>query len=256
MNLNILLKMDLYYLTITNIFFSVQDMGASEAPEPFNYMSMVIYIVLGISVLLNILLLLFIKKNNRRNSKSSSGTMKGDKEWYETLEKANIKLKNDNKNLKDKLNSLKNTRISSNEEKENIPVESKPQSTTSNPIIEQEDEISDAIELKISKPNNIYLPSPFEDNRFSIEDVSNERTHSSLYQITLDDSNATGKLLILENADFTRALNSPDLYLEKACVYENAFNATARGISVVEPGKVKLDKDDWIITEKIKIKFI
>jgi hypothetical protein len=44
--------------------------------------------------------------------------------------------------------------------------------------------------------------------------------------------------------------------LEKACTYENAFNPQAKRIDVVKTGSVKLENQDWFVTEKIKIKFI
>ena len=59
-----------------------------------------------------------------------------------------------------------------------------------------------------------------------------------------------------EDADLSRALNSPDHYLEKACVYENAFNINATSIEVIEEGEVKLDNQDWLVISKVKIKFI
>lgn len=110
--------------------------------------------------------------------------------------------------------------------------------------------------LMIEKPEVLFLPSPFEDSKFSAEDVSKERTPFSLYKIKLSSSKSKGDLTLLEDADLSRALNSPDHYLEKACVYENAFNINATSIEVIEEGEVKLDNQDWLVISKVKIKFI
>ncbi|WP_417856762.1 hypothetical protein [Xanthomarina gelatinilytica] len=244
------LKTNSYYLL-------VQDLDINEVSEPFNFTNFIIYFVLGLSVLINIVLL-FIKKNNRRHKSTSSGSKRDHDAWYNTLERNNNQLKNENRNLKSKIFELEKKLAVKKEERKDFPVENRIQPTISSPVIEQQfvDEKPRTVEFEVMKPTVIYLPSPFEDNRFSTEDVSNEQMPTSLYQIILDASNTTGKLLIIENADFTRALNSPDHYLEKACIYENAFSPNANGINIVEPGKVKLENQDWLIIQKIKIKFI
>lgn len=243
------LKADSYYM-------SVQDIDANGVAESFIFRDIIIYIILGASLLFNIVVLLS-KKSKRKGNKYDKSDVNYE-DWYKKEKNKNGQLNNEVRNLKSKIFSLENKSIPNYKEERGSQVENRIQSSMSSPTIEQqyEDEKPKTFNLEITKPNTIYLPSPFEDNRFSIEDVSTEQTPSSLYQIILDSSNTTGKLLIIENADFTRALNSPDHYLEKACIYENAFSPNANGINIVEPGKVKLENQDWLITQKIKIKFI
>lgn len=122
-----------------------------------------------------------------------------------------------------------------------------------------DDEKSTAIELNIEKPKSIYLPSPFDYNKFSVEDASNTKKNDSLYRIKLDDnSGQTGEIQILEDADFEKALNSPGQFLEPVCDYENLYINTVKRIenSKNNKGKVKREGDDWIVTERILIKFI
>lgn len=256
--------MNIFYLTISSfksliahsIDSSLQNIDV-ETNESFDIMGLIIFFAVGLSVLLNVLLL-YLLKNNRGNNTTLREPKENYDDCYKSIESKNRQLENENKNLKDKLSLLERKRTSNYEEKRNIQIESEIQPSISNPPAEHylEDEKPQTFDLKINQPNTIYLPSPFEDNRFSIEDVSTEQTTSSLYQIILDASNTTGKLFIIENADFTRALNSPDHYLEKACIYENAFNPHANGVQIVEPGKVKLENQDWLILQKIKVKFI
>jgi len=54
----------------------------------------------------------------------------------------------------------------------------------------------------------------------------------------------------------SRALNSPNLYLETVCDYENQYNTLSKGIKVINKGEVSLEGEDWVVKKKIKIKFI
>lgn len=248
--------MNLIYLAIANSFLLLQNEGANGNLELFNLINTVIYFILGLSVVLNILF--FSNRNSSgKNNKSPSGNKGNHEAWYKSVDKKNKILNAENKSLQNELIILQKKMDSFLEESSKRRVENIQPSVSSPKIDRQiEDELPKTFDLSLTKPETIFLPSPFENNRFSIEDVSNDQTPSSLYQIILDDSATTGKLLIIENANFTRALNSPDHYLEKACVFENAFSPTAKGINTVEPGKVKVDNQDWLIIEKIKIKFI
>jgi len=120
----------------------------------------------------------------------------------------------------------------------------------------EDDEKPTNVSIDIPKTRKVFLPSPFEEKRFSIEDVSFDRNQSSLYHIDLDSSEKSGDIYILEDSDFTKALNSPAQFLEKVCLFENAFSNNATRIENVAKGTVVLDGDDWLVKEKIRIKFI
>ncbi|MCB0743250.1 MAG: hypothetical protein KDC67_05055, partial [Ignavibacteriae bacterium] len=217
--------MNVFYLSITNFkilkansyYLLVQDININEVSEPFNFTSLIIYFVLGLSVLINIVLFIHIK-NKKRTKISSKKSNINYNDWYNKEKDKNGQLINENRNLKKKISVLEDKLAVKNEESKDSQTEYKRQSSISSPVTEQKfvDEKPRTVEFEVIKPTVIYLPSPFEEKRFSIEDVSTEQTSSSLYKILLDSSNTTGKLLIIENADFTRALNSPDHYLEKA----------------------------------------
>ncbi|GAA3777968.1 hypothetical protein GCM10022271_07760 [Corallibacter vietnamensis] len=233
-----------------------QEIKTNTSVASFNFLDIIFYLIFGLSILLNIVFILNrVNNNSRQNSKS---TKKHDNDFENFYKIENSSLKNKISSLENKLHAFQKSNKLSSESKYNNLEKIEENQPIQSPIKTQliEDEKPQTVDFEIPKPIAIYLPSPFENNRFSIEDVSNEQMPTSLYQIILDASNTTGKLLIIENADFTRALNSPDHYLEKACIYENAFSPNANGINIVEPGKVKLENQDWLITQKIKIKFI
>jgi hypothetical protein len=121
----------------------------------------------------------------------------------------------------------------------------------------QEDEKPTVVEFDVPKQETIFLPSPFDRNMFSVEDASQNERQESLYVIKLDaKSDQTGTIAILENADFTQALNSPQQFLELVCDYANTYTNTVKRVENVEKGEVKKEGDDWIVTKRMLIKFI
>ena len=63
-------------------------------------------------------------------------------------------------------------------------------------------------------------------------------------------------ITLIETADLSRALNSPNTFLETVCDYENPYNPLAKGIKVMSDGEVCLEGQDWVVKKKIRIKFI
>ena len=119
--------------------------------------------------------------------------------------------------------------------------------------------ISETRELELPKQylsKIIYLSIPFQNLTFANEDAREEKTIESLYLVEFDEQMQTGVLSVMVDADLSRALNSPDSYLETACTYDNEYFNNARAIQVTEKGEIKLEGDDWNVTKKVKIKFI
>lgn len=124
----------------------------------------------------------------------------------------------------------------------------------------KEDEIitpPNTFDLEVPNNNNlIYLSSPFQNLTFANEDASKDKTLNSLYFVEFNEQNQTGELSILTDSNLSKALNSPDIYLETACIYDNEYSNNAKAIVLVEKGEIKLDCKDWIVTKKVRIKFI
>ncbi len=218
-----------------------------------------------ISFVINILFILFIiffiffrfsSKKKYRNNKSNN-------EIYEPFYKMNHDnqmgkiedLKKENESLKRRIKSLENKTVTTNYKPSEITNDV---SSQKEKVIE--DKLSPSIELTIPikkpKTKTIFLPSPFKENRFSIEDESEIQLPTSIYKVDYDLEERKGAIQLLATADLTRALNSPHTFLETVCIYQNAYNSKANGISVVEKGSVILEDKDWVVTNKIKIKFI
>ena len=110
-------------------------------------------------------------------------------------------------------------------------------------------------ETKSSK-QIIYFPSPFGKMKFSGGDEIEEEQPHSIYKVTYDINEGKGELTLNTNANFAKALNSPEMYLEYVCEYINEIKTNTNNINVVSPGSIKKDGEDWTVTEKIKIKFV
>ena len=135
----------------------------------------------------------------------------------------------------------------------NSKVSEKPSSILSSEPITTE------IDLEVPKQhfnNIIYLTSPFQNSTFANEDASKEKTNDSIYQVEFNKQTLGGSLSIIEDSDLARALNSPDSYLETACIFDNEYFNNARGIKVLEKGEIKLEGEDWKVIKKVRIKFI
>jgi hypothetical protein len=121
------------------------------------------------------------------------------------------------------------------------------------------DTTSKSIKLNVPEQktsNLIYLSSPFQNLTFANEDASKDKTLNTLYQVEFNEQMQTGDLSVLVDSDLSKALNSPDSYLETACTYDNEYSNNARAIKVIENGEIKLEGEDWIVTKKVRIKFI
>lgn len=261
MNLNMTMLYSIFptFLFINNLtFIQERDDFNNVVSGDLIMIDILIYAILCISIGLNIYLLVF--KNSRSHKSSSRKSEVDYEQWYHREKNNALKLKNDNLSLKNKLYKTQGNTVAAQKSPMDISSQiiQNPSNSETNIQPHYEDEKPTTIDFKVdnSKPKVIYLPSPFEDRRFSFEDITYERDQNSLYLINLDVSENKGSLTIVQNADLTRAINSPDQYLEKACIYENAFNPNASQLQVIEKGKVQLQERDWIITEKIKIKFV
>ena len=217
-----------------------------QSKKRIDWGQMFLYALLAISVLFN--LFLFFKsrsksENNKKEKKRNYDDVSKSKNA--SLEKIIIKLEEENTKLKNE--KWKNSNPVSPVEKVIRPIEK---------TIEDEEPIT--IEFKVPEIKNklIYFPSPFEERRFAIEDVSETEKPTSLYVVNVNANSNKGDISLIETADLTRALNSPDSFLETVCDYENAYSLKAKGIIVVEDGKAVLEGEDWVVKSKIKIKFI
>jgi hypothetical protein len=214
---------------------------------------MILYVLLVISMILNVFLIKLISKKKVKDS------VKVKKQNFESFYKSeNESLEGKNKKLTNEINQLKTNkttivetnsfdRSKKNEVEKNIEVQKS---------IEEAKPITVVFENSEIKKKFIYFPSPFEERRFAIEDASEIEKPTSLYVVKVDDNVNRGSISLIGTADLSRALNSPNIYIEPVCEYENAYNSEAKGINVIEEGEVVFEGEDWVVKSKIKIKFI
>jgi hypothetical protein len=210
-----------------------------------------LYLILAVSILVNILLYLknnlIMKKKKPRNVNQFNDF---NKKNNEDLKEQNDKLRIENENLKSIIQKYSEKPFSESSKDELLINEVKP----------LEDEKSPATKLGVTQVLNskktIYLPSPFEEQKFAVEDVSENEKPTSLYVAKIDSKTSKGTISLIETANLSRALNSPELFLETVCEYENQYNSLAKGIKVINVGELCLEGQDWVVTKKIKIKFI
>lgn len=240
---------------------SFQNIRIDEASiEKLSISSFWLYAFLGLMLLVVILVLKLISENkklkrrlnnSRNKSKIQSSNNQLPSPKTKRIEEENHNLREEIEKLIEKIESLKK-RIGNLKYNAVSPIKQ----TTSNTIT---DKSSPSINLEVSQHTNsnlIYLSSPFQNLTFANEDASKGKTLNSLYQVDFNEQMQTGYLTILVDADLSKALNSPDSYIETACIYENEYFNNARAIKIIEKGEIKLDGEDWIVTKKVRIKFI
>lgn len=195
-----------------------------------------------ISIILNIILFSKNKKkfSEKRPSSSSSS-------YNSMVTNRNHQLKEENSKLKE----------------ENTKLKEKPQGIHSSPTHSVQEPISQPIELEVpvnkqvvNTIKTIYLPRPQEEKLFLNKHAEDIKNAKSFYEVVFDEKTKIGDLKVIEGVDFTRALSSPEKYFEKACSYDNEYKNNARRVEVTEKGKIILEGENWIVKEKVRIKFI
>lgn len=103
-----------------------------------------------------------------------------------------------------------------------------------------------------------FFEGPYEEGKFSVESGADERKFRYLYKIEYNYSDpATGKLhLEPTQVELDILKNYSDNILKPACIYINAFHSGLTEIIQLKPGKVIRQGDDWVVEEKVQIKFI
>jgi len=227
---------------------------AIDNSDTSNFGNILVYLALTIAFMLSIFLIFKLLK-----------TKKKIKHIEKSIKRLDTKgLESQNKEFQNTIKSLENTIESLQKENSNLKNQQyiyKHQSETDEIKYSVESEKATVVEFEVSDYQEgnrklIYFPSPFENNRFANEDVSETEKPSSLYIAEINKNTNRGIISLIETADLSRALNSPNTYLETVCNFENAYNSSVKGIKVVKDGEVVLEGEDWIVKPKIRIKFI
>lgn len=106
--------------------------------------------------------------------------------------------------------------------------------------------------------DKVFFEGPYDEAKFSAESGSIERKFRYLYRIEYGSSTPTLGTLHLEptQVEIDILKNYSDNILKPACTYLNSFHSELNGIQQFNPGKVIRQGEDWIVQEKVQIKFI
>lgn len=230
--------------------------------------------VLPTSILLNLLFLFFYepKRKNHKIPKvdGSSSISKISNEEIKKQEKIN-ELNNRIRNLENRKISLENEIDILNKDKNNFNTQfdttrTEGISNINNPTVdlspmitsENYDKIVTDSRIENIKDNKniLYFPSPFGENLFKNIDASEVKTKKSYYKVEYKVDLNEGIITIIDDVDLGRQLNSPETYFRPVCEYMNLFSFEAKRVIVEAPGEIKKEDDDWVVTKKIKIRFI
>ncbi|SFU53262.1 hypothetical protein SAMN05216480_10680 [Pustulibacterium marinum] len=239
--------MQYMYITIANVLL------AQEVTEVNHASNNLIWISITVTSILITIVCFVTYMRTKKQLKNLKREFKTYRNRSHNQKQKQDHLIRENEDLKKKLETVeKHVKEEANKPQENSNT-GKPKEVDT-PLYP--DEKPNVVEFKQISKEKIYLPSPFEELRFSVEDSKKERNETSLYVIELDSEENSGAIKILEDANFKVALNSPKKYLELVCIAENAHDIKANGIVNCKPGKVILEAQDWVVTDKIHIKYV
>jgi hypothetical protein len=247
---------------------NIQDRNLSRPRKPQEFSSLAM-LLLGLSLVFNIFLILKLRKNKKNKFQNKiSAERKNSSYWekeYQKNKEDNRSLKRENDKFIQQINQLRGytSQVNKSTKEDQIRKDEGQNTFTQNDIenketqfVEEEKSITINLDIQKQKTTLIYLPAPFEERRFAVEDMSEIKKPESLYSVSVVEEGKKGNITLIETADLSRALNSPNIYLETVCEYENSYNPEAKGINVIEDGEVVLEGEDWVVKNKIKIKFI
>lgn len=243
--------------------YMVDPLTKNDASRAFTFAptSLLILVLLIISLVLNFVQYnkskkTGIKKGNEKVKEQSIITSNNDKsikknEEFEYLKRSNEELTKTNSELVNKNTTLE---LEAKKRADDVNAPRVDKGDISN-IETQKQPFVQAI-MPAQSRRVLYFPSPFDDLTFSDEDAKSELTTSSLYIVEVDEQTRIGTLSLIEKSDLSRALNSPRMFLERVCNYDNEHTDKAKGIMVLEKGKIRPVGDDWKVEKKVLIKFL
>ena len=229
-----------------------------EVQEPSSFV-WVYWIIIGLCIIAILILFrlnsvlrdeLSTKENDHKDEieklgKEQNNTNSKKEDKIEKLEKLNNQLKDSKQSLG--ASALRtNIENQANQASQEVQKGDHVEVVTPVPIIKNE-----------PKESFIFLPSPKAECKFNADEGSPFIKDRSLYVIALEGDSSRGMLSIADNiAMYEVAFNSPDIYIEKACEFENAYERHHKSISTITKGIVIKDGSDWIVEKKVLIKFV
>ena len=103
----------------------------------------------------------------------------------------------------------------------------------------------------------LYFRSPLSDSTFSNDHFcSVEEIANTMFKFELFDNDKSAHFEFhADEKVLNHVLSFPEQNIEKVCDYDNSRNDFKSRIVTLNRGKVRLDGDKWVVTQKAKIKF-
>lgn len=212
----------------------------------------------AIFLLIIIFLFFYMKSNKKKLRKEKNQKLDGKKqgENYYSLDHLKKRVKILEKELIDKEKELKNLNKFGNVKSQKSSLKESCQYNSTNEEVAR----VEVFEIAPSQANNkieYYVPYPYISLKFDKGQQSSKPLQTTFYRIELKEGELNGNLYIHPNKDLVRrAINSPELYLKSACEYVNVPEKHHKDIKTDRAGTVILHGEDWIVKEKVKIKFV
>jgi len=105
------------------------------------------------------------------------------------------------------------------------------------------------------KLHKLYFSMPESDGSFQISNGESSNDGKKFFMIEYEPESSKGDLFFLTSDRDQRAINRLESFLKPVCEIQNISSATnATKIELIQPGKVNLSNNQWIIVPEKKIK--
>jgi hypothetical protein len=108
-----------------------------------------------------------------------------------------------------------------------------------------------------SKPNKtLFFSVPSQDGEFEHRKGQEEYEDRKLYKIIYQEGKSDGKIEYISGELDGHAINHKDSMLKPVCNIKETVEQNPTRIKMLKPGKVRLNGNEWVIQDKLKIEII
>jgi len=107
------------------------------------------------------------------------------------------------------------------------------------------------------RSTSLFFDGPYDDRLFSDINAASEKRFRYVYRIEYGIAEPSVGKLYLEptTAEYDILRSFSDTVLKPACNFDNAFYSSFSSINQLSPGIVHKQGNDWVVKEKVRIKF-
>jgi TolA-binding protein len=234
-------KHRLYYSLLFLLCWAAQASADTESAEDAESSLTTLYILLAIVLALGLLLLvlIFMRKNRKKRERQTTER----EQHLLTLKHENERLLEQNQQLEMEKNHLARQLSEQNAQQQTKQ--------------EETPEKNSAAASKTAPPLDPkwYAYRVDGNNGFTMSELSKNREGNYFVITPMDENRATYSLVNETDMQFSAAQNFASI-LQNACKFHNMPNEFKTGIEVVRPGLLGRKANEWVIIERLEIKFV